>query len=115
MKGPYSFQEDVVDKAESGELDAGAIKLRISKMNEYLQKTITNEWFDINGEQTFDQIEIAPAMGRDGFHDFSLNVSSRGTPFSLHERSKGAQWYFCFKMLTEVKASNRKPQVYFPS
>ena len=106
-KKTWSFQEDVVDELANKELNEIDIVRRLSDMSEYLNNTITDQWMDINGRRTFDKIEIAPAVGdAGGFSDFQLNVTSKAIPFPLSDRSKGAQWYFCFKILTEVK-SNR--------
>lgn len=109
----WDFQQDYIDALATEQLDASTADRRLAGMNRCLNQTITKEWTDVNGKQTFDRIaiehlpKIEPEIGVCDYA-LQLKVYSNGVPFPLKERSKGAQWYFCFKILTHIRASRLK-------
>ncbi|WP_455476577.1 AAA family ATPase [Bartonella sp. B41] len=42
------------------------------------------------------------------FADFCLKIKAESNSFSLHERSKGFRWFFCFKIFTEIRTHRSK-------
>ena len=117
----WSFQEDYVEASANGRIDPQTAERRLAEMNKHLNSTITRHWTDTNGDnKTFDRISIKPVNPNDvdtskkAFdYAFGLTVYSNEVPFPLSDRSKGAQWYFCFKILTEIKAARLDKGVIF--
>ena len=100
-----SFQEDVVDWLDNHPNDTDPPKQRLSAMNYYINQTISAGWHE-DGVKTFNHISITKDMhsGPD-FDDYCIELGAGQKSFQLSERSKGCQWYFSFKLLTEIRAS----------
>jgi hypothetical protein len=114
MTSSKTFQDEVVDWLDKHPMDNDGVEQKIAKINAYLNRIVTKEWTNTSGQKTFDRIEIKHAPPKnDGFYDYRLSIASGSNTFELKERSKGAQWYFCFKMLTEAKVSRLKQGVVF--
>ncbi|MDD9330976.1 MAG: AAA family ATPase, partial [Bartonella sp.] len=105
-----NFQRDIVDCN-----DKDAIDQRLSSLNDYLNTVITKDWEDITGGKTvFDRFSIEKATGSHPFFvDFCLKVKAKDRTFSLHERSKGCRWFFCFKVLTDIRTNRSKNGITF--
>lgn len=99
------FQRDIIDWSSENEGDEDAVDQRLVAINDYLNNVITNDWEDITGEKSvFDRFNIKRTNSiNTDFIDFSLKVEAKGKSFSLHERSKGCKWFFCFKILTDIR------------
>ncbi|AQX30902.1 AAA family ATPase [Bartonella schoenbuchensis] len=100
-----NFQRDVVDCDDEDVVDQ-----RLSSMNNYLNSVVTKDWEDITGGKTvFDSFSIKTVTGSNpNFLDYCLKVKANGRTFSLHERSKGCRWFFCFKVLTDIRTNRSK-------
>ena len=94
-----SFQKLIVDWNSNDQMTADN---RILRMKKYLDKEVARNWKDINGKKTrFDEFSIKQ-NDESNYKDYSLQIVS-GETFKISEKSKGAQWYFCFKIYTEVR------------
>lgn len=100
-----SFQKDVIDWDSSTGNDAD--KQRITAMNDYLNHTIRPAWQDITGSNStvFDRFNIKLDEQANNIIDYTIEVEAKAKNFALNERSKGCQWFFCFKILTEIIAN----------
>ncbi|WP_375692435.1 AAA family ATPase [Bartonella sp. AP4SXKL] len=105
-----SFQRDIVDCN-----DKDAVDQRLSSINDYLNTVVTKDWEDITGGKTvFDRFSIEKAIeSHSYFVDFCLKVKAKDRTFSLHERSKGCRWFFCFKVLTDIRTNRSKNGIIF--
>lgn len=100
------FQRDVIDWTRNNDNDEDAVEQRIVAMNDYLNKVVTSDWEDITGEKSiFDRFSIkrSNTESSDKFVDYTLKVEAKGKSFALSERSKGCKWFFCFKVLTDIR------------
>ena len=98
-----TFQKAVVDVND----DDSLIAQRIEDINEELNKIINNDWRDITGGGAkFDRfyIERKPKNGEVNYDDYVLRARAGRRVLHIPEKSKGCQWYFCFKIYTEVKS-----------
>ncbi|WP_375639714.1 MULTISPECIES: hypothetical protein [unclassified Bartonella] len=101
------FQEDIVDCD-----DNDAVKQRIGLINGYLKSVVKEGWVDITeGKSLFDDCIIEKSNS--GFVDYCLQIKANNLFFYLHERSKGVSWFFCFKVLTEVRRHRSKNGIIF--
>ncbi|WP_139413276.1 AAA family ATPase [Bartonella mastomydis] len=110
FKNDINFQRDIVDCS-----DEDAVEQRLSSINDYLNTVITKDWEDITGGKTvFDRFSIEKVIGYNpNFADFCLKVKAKDRTFSLHERSKGCRWFFCFKVLTDIRTNRSKNGIIF--
>ena len=105
-----SFKEGVVDWAKNNNNDTASVQNRISTMNEKLKK-ITGEWENLIGEKAiFDYFDIQPCndTSDEKFKVFRISVRAKETTHAVHSRSKGCQWFFCFKVFTDIARSGDK-------
>lgn len=109
-KSDINFQRDIVDCD-----DRDAVDQRLSSINDYLNTVVTRDWEDITGGKTvFDRFSIEKVTGSHSyFVDFCLKVKAKDRTFSLHERSKGCRWFFCFKVLTDIRTNRSKNGIIF--
>ncbi|EJF84343.1 AAA family ATPase [Bartonella rattimassiliensis] len=109
-KSDINFQRDIVDCS-----DEDAVDQRLSSINDYLNTVITKDWEDITGGKTvFDRFSVEKVTGSNpNFADFCLKVKAKDRTFSLHERSKGCRWFFCFKVLTDIRTNRSKNGIIF--
>ncbi|WP_336276558.1 AAA family ATPase [Bartonella sp. CB178] len=99
------FQKSVIDYA-----DEDAVRQNLSAINSYLNSVIGENWSDINGgkgQSDFYSLERI-SNGGNWAVDFQLHILSSDRYFSLHEKSKGFRWFFCFKLLTEIRAKSNR-------
>ncbi|WP_413154768.1 AAA family ATPase [Bartonella sp. cb54] len=107
------FQKDVVDCD-----DTDAVDQRLAAMNGYLNSVVKKDWVDITGDEraptksaftncTF-VIERPNSNFNSNFADFCLKIKAESNSFSVHERSKGFRWFFCFKIFTEIRTHRSK-------
>ncbi len=105
-KKKETFQEKVVDESNSVSVDT-----RINKMQNYLNTFITQDWQDVTGNgakfESF-QIERIVGNGSNDFNDYRIKAKANDLPFTIPEKSKGCQWYFCFKIYTIIKSKADK-------
>ncbi|WP_455475024.1 AAA family ATPase [Bartonella sp. B30(2025)] len=99
------FQKSIVDYT-----DEDAVRQNLSAINSYLNSVIGENWSDINGnEKQFDFYSLERVNNNNNWAmDFQLHILSNNRYFSLHEKSKGFRWFFCFKLLTEIRAKSNK-------
>lgn len=97
--------------------DEDAIEQRIAKMNSFLNRVVTRDWEDISGLRSFfERFEIARSTTTDDegtFYDYQIKAFEDGNTFKLSERSKGCRWFFCFKLLTQIRSYRDHSQTVF--
>ena len=106
----YTFQDEIVNKID----DDTTFQQRIEDINQYLNRIITQDWQDITGGKAkFNSFYIQQVRSKndgkpfdDYFDDYKLSAKTTQV-FSIPERSKGCQWYFCFKIYTEIKSKGK--------
>ncbi|WP_455475189.1 AAA family ATPase [Bartonella sp. B17] len=99
------FQKSIVDYT-----DEDAVRQNLSAINSYLNSIIGENWSDVveNKKQSdFYSLERVNNCSNWAM-DFQLHILSNNRYFSLHEKSKGFRWFFCFKLLTEIRAKSNR-------
>ena len=107
----YQFQRDIIDWSAKNDGDDDAVEQRMVAINDYLNKVVAKDWEDITGEKSiFDRFSIKRSSNIENseFINFSLRVEANKKTFLLHERSKGFKWFFCFKVLTDIRKHRNK-------
>lgn len=99
------FQRDVVNILVDDPNLEDNVENLLSGMRAHLDKTITKAWAKTVGQRTFSSILINNAVSKGEFYDYQIRVEAGKNSFKLSERSKGAQWFFCFMLLTTIKAA----------
>lgn len=113
----YKFQDQVVDwdvKYEIG--DTSTIGNRMLGINKYLNKVVSTDWKDVNDSgAVFDEFYIDRKQNYDNsnFVDYVLRAKTTCNEYEIPERSKGCQWYFCFKVRTDIRANRNKRGIVF--
>ena len=101
------FQTDIIDWVDEHEGDEDAVNQRILALNNHLNKLVGKDWEDVNGgNSTFKKFEITLKNSNQenpSLVEFVLSAIASDGTFYLNERSKGCQWFFCFKIFTDVR------------
>lgn len=91
-----SFKDEVANWSEKNDGDTDAVNQRILSMKNYLKKCLGAWIKETRKDMDFEIISL-------GNKQYSLKINSGGSSYSLSERSKGFQWYFCFQILTKIR------------
>ncbi|WP_336288619.1 AAA family ATPase [Bartonella sp. CB60] len=99
-----NFQDDIIDYDENDQI---TIEQRFNAINKHLNQVIGKNWSDVTGnERRIDSFSLRRDSIDGKLVDFQLQITSNEKTFFLHERSKGFRWFFCFKLLTEIRAKS---------
>ena len=113
---PFSFFNSLVTFwLRDHKDDQDAVEQRLLGMSGFINEVITKDWEDISGlKSSFDRFAINRKDSSDGnFDDYSLKVYQGNNSFALSERSKGCRWFFCFKILTQIRVHRDNSDVVF--
>ena len=101
--------------AQKNPQDQDAVKQRIVGMGEFLNKVIQKDWEDISGlKSSFDRFEVSrKTEDSEEFEDYTIEAYEKGNAFALSERSKGCRWFFCFKILTQIRGYRDQKETLF--
>lgn len=112
-----TFKEEVVNalsREPNNEEHRKSIQQIIAKMQSTLNREIANKWAKTIGQKTFSRFVFKEHINPESAHyDYSIKVESGENVFSLKDRSKGMQWFFCFMLTTKIKASRSRKGVLF--
>lgn len=114
-KGQYmDFQESVVDVLAENPDSLEQMRQATSGMQTTLNREIVKAWAQTIGQKTFSRITLQdhtnPAAA---YYDYDIRVEAGSNTFPLQDRSKGVQWFFCFMILTKIKAARAPNGIVF--
>ena len=102
-----TFQKEIVKWAQEQDGDTDTVDQRLTLLNSYFNNVVSNGWLDVNGEMATNpfsfHIEKANTT-TPGFIDYQIRIKTQTSTFNVSERSKGCQWFVCFKILTDIRA-----------
>lgn len=111
------FNKYLTSWTSENEGDEDAIEQRMAKMNSFLNSVVTRDWEDISGlKSSFERFEITRSTNSSNgylYFDYQIKAFENGNAFRLSERSKGCRWFFCFKLLTQIRSYRDHSQTVF--
>ena len=110
------FMHYVIAWENSNAGDRDAVKQRIAGMSNFLNEVIQKDWEDISGlKSSFERFVVShnSTAASNEFEDYTIAAYEKGNAFALSERSKGCRWFFCFKVLTQIRGYRDQKETIF--
>jgi predicted ATP-dependent endonuclease of OLD family len=92
------------------------MKQNLKSLNNYLTDVISKDWEDTVDKKSFfkgSAVERDKDINNSDLIHFKFIANNEKNIFLISERSKGCKWFFCFKILTEIRKNREKNGVIF--